>query len=57
MPGGTRHRFNGIFGTVTDNPLTAGAGTFNSTGLSDMGVVTAPDHAIITLDPLKHCFL
>lgn len=53
MPTGTRHRFNAVFGAITDAPLTAGAGTFNSPGLADMGVVTAPDHAIVTLDPLK----
>lgn len=53
MPTGVRHRFNGIFGAITDNPLTAGAGSFNSAGLADMGTVSAPDHAIVTLDPLK----
>lgn len=53
MPTGTRHRFNGIFGSITDNPLTSGAGSFNSAGLTDMGVISVPDHVIITLDPLK----
>lgn len=49
---GSRIRKNGVFGTTTDNPLTAGAATFNSAALADLPVVTG-NHAIITLDPLK----
>lgn len=49
---GSRIRKNGVFGTITDNPLTAGAATFNSAALADLPVVTG-NHAIITLDPLK----
>lgn len=52
MPGGPRIRQNGQFGTVTDNPLLIGAGTFNSAELADMQAVTAA-HATVTLDPLK----
>ena len=49
---GSRIRKNGAFGTITDNPLTAGAVTFNSAALTTLPVVTG-NHAIITLDPLK----
>lgn len=49
---GTRIRDNGVFGTITDNPLTMGATTFNSADLADLSVV-AGDHAIVTLDPLR----
>lgn len=52
MPSGPRIRDNNIFGTTTDNPLTAGAGTFNSAGLANLEVVAAA-HAIVTLDPLR----
>lgn len=49
---GSRLRQNGIFGTVTDNPLTIGATSFSSAGLTSLGVVSG-NHAIATLDPLK----
>lgn len=49
---GTRIRDNGVFGTITDNPLTVGAVTFNSADLADLSVV-AGNHAIVTLDPLR----
>jgi microcystin-dependent protein len=49
---GTRIRDNGVVGTVTDNPLTISATTFNSLNLSKLGVVLN-DHAIVTLDPLR----
>ena len=41
MPSGPRIRDNGILGTTTDNPLTAGAGTFNSAGLANLEIVAA----------------
>lgn len=46
-----RVRTDNVFGTTTDNPLTAGATTLNSAGLANLAAVTAPDEAIITLDP------
>jgi len=49
---GTRIRDNGVFGTTTDNPLTAGAVTFNSANLALLSVV-AGNHALVTLDPLR----
>ena len=52
MPSGPRIRDNGILGTTTDNPLTAGAGTFNSAGLANLEIVAAA-HATVTLDPLR----
>lgn len=52
MPAGPRIRQNNIFGNTTDNPLTAGAGTFNSPELANLQVV-ASAHAIVTLDPLR----
>lgn len=50
MPAGPRIRSNSEFGLITDNPLTAGATTFNSARLSLMPVVSAA-HAVVTLDP------
>lgn len=50
---GTRIRSNNIFGSITDNPLTAGAALFNSPSLADMPAVTAGNHLIVTLDPLR----
>lgn len=50
MPAGPRIRANGVFGLTTDNPLTAGATTFNSGGLSELPVVSSA-HAIVILDP------
>lgn len=52
MPAGPRIRDNNVFGVTTDNPLTAGAGTFNSAGLANMSVV-ASAHAMVTLDPIR----
>lgn len=49
---GTRIRANGVFGIITDNPLSAGATTYNSADLNDLPVV-AGNHAIVTLDPLR----
>lgn len=50
MPAGPRIRSNSEFGLITDNPLTAGALTFNSARLSLFPVVSAA-HAVVTLDP------
>lgn len=52
MPSGPRIRDNNVFGLTTDNPLTAGAGTFNSLGLAKMSIV-ASAHALVTLDPIR----
>lgn len=49
---GIRIRENGVFGTITDNPLTAGSTTFNSADLARLSAV-AGNHALITLDPLR----
>lgn len=46
-----RLRSNNVFGTTTDNPLTAGATTLNSAGLANLVAVTGSDTAVITLDP------
>lgn len=50
MPAGPRIRSNSEFGLTTDNPLTAGATSFNSARLALMPVVSAA-HAVVTLDP------
>lgn len=52
MPSGPRVRTNNVFGTVTDNPLTAGATTLNSAGLADLAAVSSA-HAVIVIDPLR----
>lgn len=52
MPSGARIRANSVFGTVSDNPLSPGATTFNSNQLVLLPVVIG-NHAIITLDPLR----
>lgn len=39
-------------GTTTDSPLLIGATTYNSTNLSSMPVVAAPDYMWVALDPL-----
>lgn len=52
MPLNPRERFNNVFGTTTDNPLTSGATSFNSMGLANLGVI-ATKHATITFDPLR----
>lgn len=46
----TRVRTNNVFGTTTDNPLTAGATTMNSAGLANLAAVSSAE-AIIVLDP------
>jgi hypothetical protein len=46
----TRVRTDNVFGTTTDNPLTAGATTMNSAGLANLAVVSSAE-AIIILDP------
>lgn len=48
-----RLRSNNIAGTITDNPLTAGATTINSAGFVDLPVVDATNHLILILDPLE----
>lgn len=52
MPANQRVRGNNVFGVTTDNPLTAGASSFNSLGLANLPVVIV-QHATITLDPLR----
>lgn len=52
LPSNPRVRDNNVFGTTTDNPLTAGAVSFNSTGLINLSTI-ASKHAIVTLDPLR----
>jgi len=47
-----RLRRNFASGTITDNPLTAGATTINSAGFSGLPVVAAPDIMTLVLDPL-----
>lgn len=49
---GKRLRANDAFGSISDNPLTAGSATFNSTQLVYIPVVSG-DHLVITLDPLR----
>jgi len=48
-----RVRGNNAQGTVSDNPLTAGATTLNSAGLANFPAVSAAQHAVIVLDPLR----
>lgn len=52
MPSNQRIRGNNAFGLTTDNPLTAGATSFNSAGLANLPTI-ATQHAIVTLDPLR----
>lgn len=52
MPTGTRIRANNQFGTITDNPLGAGATTINSAEFNIFPEITG-DHAVITLDPMR----
>lgn len=49
---GPRIRADNVFGTVTDNPLSAVATTLNSAGLANLPAV-ASAHALIVLDPLR----
>lgn len=51
---GSRVRSNNAYGVTTDNPLTAGATTFNSTQLILLPNITSiTQHAIIVLDPKR----
>lgn len=52
MPANPRVRGNNSFGITTDNPLAAGATSFNSAGLITLPTVLT-QHATITLDPLR----
>lgn len=52
MPSGPRIRGNNSFGVTTDNPLTAGATSFNSPGLATLPVVSSA-HAVVVLDPKR----
>lgn len=52
MPINQRIRDNNVFGTVSDNPLTAGSLTLNSGGLVNLSAIVSK-HATITLDPLR----
>lgn len=52
MPTGTRIRANNVYGVISDNPLTAAAGTFNSISLPLLPVV-ASAHAVVVLDPKR----
>ena len=52
MPSGPRIRANNHFGTTTDNPLTAGATSFNSAALAGFPVVSSA-HAVVVLDPKR----
>lgn len=49
---GARQRDNNAFGTITDNPLTAGAVTLNSAGLANVSAVSG-NHVALVLDPLR----
>lgn len=46
-----RIRTDNVFGTITNDPLTAAGTTLNSAGLANLDVVASPDEALITLDP------
>lgn len=48
-----RLRSNNQQGTITNNPLTAGATTINSPGFIDLPVVDTTNHLILVLDPLE----
>lgn len=52
MPGGPRIRANNVYGITTDNPLTIGATSMSSSGLTVLPDVTAA-HAVIVLDPKR----
>lgn len=47
----TRLRTDVKFGIITDDPLTAGATTVNSTAFADLPVVAGSDDLLFTLDP------
>lgn len=50
---GQRVRSNNAYGVTTDNPLTAGAITFNSTQLTLLPNIAIGQHAIVVLDPKR----
>lgn len=51
---GSRVRSNNAYGTTTDNPLGAGATSFNSAALILLPAITAAaQHAVIVLDPKR----
>lgn len=52
MPSGPRIRANNVYGLTTDNPLSAVATTFNSTGLAMLPAVSSA-HAVVVLDPKR----
>lgn len=53
MPSGLRIREDNVLGTILNDPLTAGGTTFSSANLSALPVISAGNHAIATLDPLR----
>lgn len=53
MPTGTRIRDNNVMGIISNDPLTAGAAAFNSVHLPLLSTITASEHAVVTLDPLR----
>jgi len=46
-----RLRNNSVGGLIEDNPLTSGATTLTSAGLTSLGVVDTTNHAVVVLDP------
>lgn len=52
MPSGPRIRANNVYGIISDNPLTIGATTFNSSGLAVLPDVSSA-HAVVVLDPKR----
>lgn len=54
MPVGSRVRSNNAYGATTDNPLTAGATTFNSAALILLpAIVLGSQHTVVVLDPKR----
>lgn len=47
----TRLRTNALRGVISDDPLTSGATTVNSTDFADLPTVAGTDDLLITLDP------
>lgn len=52
MPAGSRIRSNNVYGLISDNPLTIGATTMNSTGLTALPAVSSA-HVVLVLDPKR----
>lgn len=52
MPTGPRIRANNLFGTITDNPLSAAATTFNSASLFLFPTISSA-HSVVVLDPKR----